>query len=105
MCWCAPMKLSTCGRFVVLETLHMDREVLGRLTSWAEGKGMSPQDAVQLAVVAFVEALPERALRAPWTGAPSVPLSDHVETPHNLPTRSSPMLPDALTSTRAGPPT
>ena len=52
-----PMKLSTCGRFVVLETLHMDREVVGRLALWADDRGISLQDAIQLAVVGFVEAV------------------------------------------------
>ena len=98
-----PMKLSTCGRFVVLETFHIDREVLGRLASWAEGKGMSPQDAVQLAVVAFVEALPVRGVWAP---------SHHEKTPRDLPPRSSAMpldpqaagtLPEAWAQTYACP--
>jgi hypothetical protein len=49
------MKLSNCGRFVVLEALHLDREVLGLLAAWAEARGIGLQDAIQLAVVGFVD--------------------------------------------------
>jgi hypothetical protein len=55
------MRLSACGRFVVLETLHIDRKVLESLASWAAERGLRVQDAIQLAICAFNEAGGERA--------------------------------------------
>lgn len=49
------MKLSPCGRFVVLDGLHLDRDVARALDAWASPRGLSLQDAVQLAALAFVE--------------------------------------------------
>jgi predicted nucleic acid-binding protein len=49
------MKLSNSGRFVVLETLRIDRQVLERLASWAAQHGLHVQDAIQVAVCAFNE--------------------------------------------------
>lgn len=51
------MKVSPCGRFTVLDALYLDREVLLELTSWAAPRGLGLQDAVQLAVLSFVEQL------------------------------------------------
>lgn len=55
--WRTPMKVSPCGRFTVLDALYLDREVLLELSSWAAARGLGLQDAVQLAVLSFVEQL------------------------------------------------
>lgn len=47
------MRLSPCRRFVVVESLHVDRKVLESLVSWAEGRGLRTQDAIQVAICAF----------------------------------------------------
>lgn len=66
------MKLTPCGRFVVLEALHIDREVLDPLAAWAEAHGLGLQDTIQLAVVGFVDALHvARSARAGFEGSPS----------------------------------
>ncbi|MBK6514340.1 MAG: hypothetical protein IPG04_09530 [Polyangiaceae bacterium] len=57
------MKLSACGRFVVLDDLHIDREVFSALRRWSERRGLRAQDAVQLAIVAFTETLLDDAER------------------------------------------
>lgn len=49
------MKPSPCGRFLVLEALHLDSEILGALARWGERRGLRLQDAIQLAVVFFTE--------------------------------------------------
>ena len=53
------MKLSACGRFVVPDDLHIDREVFSALKRWSERRGLRAQDGVQLALVAFTETLLE----------------------------------------------
>ena len=50
-----PPKASPCGRFIVLEGLHLDREVFESLASAASERGLRLQDAIQLAVCAFNE--------------------------------------------------
>ena len=47
------MKLSACGRFVVLEGLHIDHRVLESLASWGTERGLPVQDAIQVAICAF----------------------------------------------------
>ncbi|MDB4944543.1 MAG: hypothetical protein JWP97_4077 [Labilithrix sp.] len=47
------MRLSACGRFIVLESLHIDRRVLEPLASWGARRGLRVQDAIQLAICAF----------------------------------------------------
>lgn len=49
------MKLSVCGRFAVLDSLHIDRGVFESLQSWAVRHGLRSQDAIQLAICAFNE--------------------------------------------------
>jgi hypothetical protein len=44
---------SLCGRFVMLDGLHLDREVFESLERWAEERGMQIQDAIQLALCTF----------------------------------------------------
>jgi hypothetical protein len=51
------MHPTPCGRFFVLDPLHVGREVLSTLAAWATERHLSVQDAVQLAIVAFTEAL------------------------------------------------
>ncbi len=51
----ALMKPSACGRFIVIDSLHIDRRVLGALRSWAATRGLTVQDAIQLAICAFSE--------------------------------------------------
>ncbi len=43
-----------CGRFVVLDELHLDRDVYERIVRWAAQHGLRVQDAVQVALCAFV---------------------------------------------------
>ncbi len=73
------VKLSPCGRFIVLEDLHIDREVLAALTEWSERRGLRVQDGIQLAILAFTEsvlqdtestpvATRQRAPRQRWPG-------------------------------------
>jgi hypothetical protein len=50
------MKLSPCARFVLLDGLYLDREAALSLAGWASRRGLALQDAIQLAVVAFVDA-------------------------------------------------
>ena len=48
-----PPKPSQCGRFIVLDGLHLDRAVVEALTTWASQNGLRLQDAIQIAVCAF----------------------------------------------------
>ena len=51
------MHPSACGRFFVLDPLHVDRDVMMTLAAWASLNRLSIQDAVQLALVVFTDAL------------------------------------------------
>lgn len=65
------MKHSVCGRFVVLDSLHIDRKVLGALASWAADRGLRVEDAIQLAICAFNDgAVPDRDERVPRRAVP-----------------------------------
>jgi hypothetical protein len=76
------MKLSACGRFCVLETLYVDREVFTALARWSASRGLRVQDAVQLAMAVFTEHMSEPrgeppvvaasadALTSPFSGRP-----------------------------------
>lgn len=44
---------SLCGRFVMLDGVHLDRKVFERLEGWAHERGIQIQDAIQLALCAF----------------------------------------------------
>lgn len=68
-----PTNLSECGRFVVIDALHLDRYVFEALARWATDRGLRMQDAIQLAVCAFNDRNSVAAL--PKTPAPS---SEHV---------------------------
>lgn len=49
------MHPTPCGRFLVLYALHVDRDTLDALLRWAEPRGLSAQDAIQLAILHFTE--------------------------------------------------
>lgn len=46
-------KVSPCGRFVVLDGLHLDRSVFESLTLWAAEHQLRIQDAIQFALCIF----------------------------------------------------
>lgn len=46
---------SSCGRFVVVDDLHIDRDVFAQLERWASQRGLTLQDAIQLAICLFDE--------------------------------------------------
>lgn len=48
------MRLSSCGRFQVFDVLFIDREVGDALSAWAGTRGLRAEDAVQVALAAFV---------------------------------------------------
>jgi hypothetical protein len=50
-----PPKPSPCGRFIVLDGLHLDRVVFETLARWASKNDLRLQDAIQLAICAFNE--------------------------------------------------
>lgn len=47
--------VSVCGKFVVIDGLHIDRNVFRALASWAEARGLTIQDAMQVAACALGE--------------------------------------------------
>jgi hypothetical protein len=50
-----PAKVSACGRFVVLDGLHLDRNLFDALMEWAAQHQLRIQDAIQLALCIFRE--------------------------------------------------
>ena len=62
----SPTKMSDCGRFVVVDGLHLDRNVFVSLSRWAGDRGLSIQDAIQLAVCALEDS-------GATLGAPQLP--------------------------------
>jgi len=50
--------LSACGRFVVIDGLHLDRNVFEALTRWAADHELRIQDAIQLALCTFRDVMP-----------------------------------------------
>lgn len=58
------MKLSSCGRFVVFESLYLDRRVVATLARWAAAHDLGLQDAIQLAVCTFNAGAPKERPRA-----------------------------------------
>lgn len=57
----APTTMSKCGRFVVIDQLHVDRNVFDLLANWAADRGVGIQDAIQLALCAFNDRAREQA--------------------------------------------
>ncbi len=49
----SPPSLSECGRFVVLNSLHLDRNIFETLARWAAEREIGVQDALQLALSNF----------------------------------------------------
>jgi hypothetical protein len=66
----ARARISPCGRFAVVDALHVDRNVFDALAQWASDHGLSIQDAVQVALCAFTECVSEGS-------NVSVPASSH----------------------------
>jgi hypothetical protein len=50
-----PAKVSACGRFVVLDGLHLDRNLFDSLVRWAAEHHLRIQDAIQFALCVFRE--------------------------------------------------
>lgn len=68
------MRLSACGRFLVVDTLHIDREVLGGLARWGERRGLRIQDAIQIALIGFMELTRDRGdTRSAHVAIPALP--------------------------------
>ena len=55
----APARLSPCGRFAVVDALHLDRDVFDAMAHWAADHHLGIQDALQLALCAFIECVSE----------------------------------------------
>jgi hypothetical protein len=55
-----PARFSACGRFVVLDGLHLDRNLFESLARWAAERQLRLQDAIQLALCAFRECAVDR---------------------------------------------
>ena len=55
-----PWHVSECGRFVVIDALHLDRTVVETLALWASNRALGIQDAIQLALCSFNERNAER---------------------------------------------
>jgi hypothetical protein len=58
-------KPSPCGRFIVLDGLHLDRVVFETLARWASKNHLRHQDAIQLAICAFNEGSARSRAMAP----------------------------------------
>ena len=66
---------SLCGRFVMIDGLHLDRKVFEVLERWAQERGIQAQDAIQLALCAFGdEALARASPRAPPPSSARMPV-------------------------------
>lgn len=46
---------SACGRFAVIDGLHIDRSLMDEFAGWAAEHALAPQDAIQLAIFGFLE--------------------------------------------------
>jgi len=51
----APTNVSSCGRFVIVDALHIDRGVFEALARWGMDHGLGLQDAIQVAFCAFID--------------------------------------------------
>lgn len=77
------MKLSACGRFVVLDGLYVDREVYAELGGWAEARGVRLEDAVQLAIIALLDPAPVAARGHGTAGRGQDPAASRCEAPRS----------------------
>jgi len=66
----ATTRVSDCGRFVVIERLHLDRRIFDGLRTWASPRGLPLQDALQLAACALIAEPAEESIV--WHAASSV---------------------------------
>ena len=74
----AVTNVSECGRFVVVEALHLDRDVFDALARWAADHGLRIQDAIQLAVCAFNDRTGKRSnVTVPPKAPASSPEHEH----------------------------
>jgi hypothetical protein len=55
-----PTKVSPCGRFVVLDGLHLDRNLFDALMRWAAEHELRVQDAIQFALCIFRDGTVDR---------------------------------------------
>ena len=55
-----PTKVSPCGRFVVLDDLHLDRNLFEALMRWAAKHDLRVQDAIQFALCIFRDSSVDR---------------------------------------------
>jgi hypothetical protein len=55
-----PTKVSSCGRFVVLDGLHLDRNLFEALIRWATNHDLRIQDAIQFALCIFRDGAVDR---------------------------------------------
>lgn len=55
-----PARFSACGRFVVLDGLHLDRNLFDALVQWAARHDLRLQDAIQLGLCVFRECAVDR---------------------------------------------
>ena len=55
-----PARFSACGHFVVLDGLHLDRNLFESLVRWATERQLRVQDAIQLALCVFREGTANR---------------------------------------------
>ena len=55
-----PTKVSPCGRFVVLDGLHLDRNLFEALAQWAAKHQLRMQDAIQFALCIFWDSAVDR---------------------------------------------
>lgn len=63
---------SRCGRFVVLDGLHLDRVVFENFSRWADAGDLRVQDALQLALCDLVERA-TTAVACSVDGLPAMP--------------------------------
>jgi hypothetical protein len=61
--------LSECRRFVVVDAIHVDREVFETLAAWAVERDLGIQDALQLALCAFNDSTQSAGLSQDAEGA------------------------------------
>lgn len=67
------LMISACRRFVAIDGLHVDRDLFETLARWAAERDVRIQDALQLALCAFVEAAVENPISAGHTTTPGLP--------------------------------
>lgn len=69
-------KVSACGRFVVLDGLHLDRKVFDAIEGWARLRGLPVQDAIQVVLCAFDAGAFARASEATHPSSARIIIAD-----------------------------